>query len=298
MLPFLSRNSETERMSLIHEALQKAEAERRAGELPPLVSAAPMPRSPDARSGKLLWIVIGLAVLAAAAYTNRALILPAHDEPAPRPIADADLDVAPVEPLQQSAQPTVAARKPMALRQPPSAAPAMDAFTAAQTDAIAAKLGAGRHSEPELPGVPEVIEPMPAPAIPAPTIPAPKIPAPVPMPAAEPAVLANTSPKQPQAQAAVAPDLPTPTPKLAPADATATVNPAPLSKDEAQSSAATGSTPVQMIFDPSLRFAIIDGKRVNENGVVGNELNLIEIQRDALMLEYRGTRFLLPRIGR
>ncbi len=118
----------------------------------------------------------------------------------------------------------------------------------------------------------------------------------------------------------MAPDLPTPTPKLAPADATATVNPAPLSKDEAQSSAATGSTPVQMIFelplatrqalpplkvtmqvfhqDPSLRFAIIDGKRVNENGVVGNELNLIEIQRDALMLEYRGTRFLLPRIGR
>ncbi|MBP7623032.1 MAG: general secretion pathway protein GspB, partial [Xanthomonadales bacterium] len=50
--------------------------------------------------------------------------------------------------------------------------------------------------------------------------------------------------------------------------------------------------------DPTLRFAIIDGKRVNEQGVVGNELNLIEIQRDALLLEYRGTRFLLPRLGR
>ena len=50
--------------------------------------------------------------------------------------------------------------------------------------------------------------------------------------------------------------------------------------------------------DPTLRFAIIDGKRVNEQGVVGNELNLIEIERDALLLEYRGTRFLLPRLGR
>ena len=50
--------------------------------------------------------------------------------------------------------------------------------------------------------------------------------------------------------------------------------------------------------DTSKRFAIIDGKRVNEGGIVGNELDIVEIQRDALLLKFRQTRFLLPRIGR
>ena len=50
--------------------------------------------------------------------------------------------------------------------------------------------------------------------------------------------------------------------------------------------------------DSSKRFAIIDGKRVGEGGILGNELNVVEIRRDAIVIEHRGTRFMLPRLGR
>ena len=309
-LSFLLRNSETARMSLIHEALQKAEAERRAGELPPLVSATPMRRSPEASSRKTLWVMIGLAVLAAAAYTNRALIMPAGNERAAASAADAVAETAPREPAIEPAPAEPVARKPLALRQPPPAAPATDAFTAAQTDAIAAKLGAGRHAEPELQEAPEVSESAAS---------VPVIPVPVPLPIAESNAPDDTLAEAAQAEMPEPSALPPPVPKESGRPVTSVTAPPP-SQALVSSSSPNVSNAVPMLFelplatrqalpplkvtmqvyhqDPTLRFAIIDGKRVNEQGVVGNELNLIEIERDALLLEYRGTRFLLPRLGR
>jgi general secretion pathway protein B len=315
-LSFLFRNGETARMSLIHEALQKAEAERRAGELPPLVSMSVAPRRRESGTHRPLWFALGIAVLAAAAYTNRDLIR--SDSVAPSEARVATTRDAPQNAVDAPTKATSnqAARKPQVVQQAPAAQPAMDAFTAAQTDAIASHLGAGHGVvTPEAP-----IEAVPT--DPPASIPKPVLPAPVPAESNETAVDTQSIATKPQPTAQVAatempsmnleapkPPVKTVSEPLPPSAAT------PVAED-----AGTGNASVPLIFelplatrqvlppmkvtmqvyhqDPTLRFAIIDGKRVNENGVVGNELNLIEIQRDAMVLEFRGKRFLLPRLGR
>lgn len=295
-------------MSLIHEALQKAENERRAGELPPLLSSAPAVRRRPSGGMRPLWYALALALFAAVAYSNRDLILP--DTP--------DADVAPavaeiddgeaVAPKPETPRPAGVARKPEAVarQQAPAvpAAPAMDAFTAAQADAIAAHLGAGRGIAPESAAPPP--EPEPPVERPAAPIPAPVLP-PQPSPAA---VAAGSAANEVQPSVSPAQDV-QPTDAGGAATSTAIASAATGSKDNTgtpliyELPLATRQVlpPLKVTMqvyhqDPTLRFAIIDGKRVNENGVVGNELNLIEIQRDAMLFEYRGTRFLLPRLGR
>ena len=49
--------------------------------------------------------------------------------------------------------------------------------------------------------------------------------------------------------------------------------------------------------DSARRFVIIDGQRVNEDGVLGNQLWVREIRPEGAVLEYRSLRFLLPRVG-
>ncbi len=49
--------------------------------------------------------------------------------------------------------------------------------------------------------------------------------------------------------------------------------------------------------DVARRFVIIDGQRLNEGGVMGQELWAREIRTDGVVIEYRGVYFLLPRIG-
>lgn len=49
--------------------------------------------------------------------------------------------------------------------------------------------------------------------------------------------------------------------------------------------------------DVARRFAIIDGHRVNEGGVIGQETWAREIVPDGVIVEYRNLRFLLPRVG-
>lgn len=309
-LSFLFRNGETARMSLIHEALQKAEAERRAGELPPLVSMSVAPRRRESGTHRPLWFALGIAVLAAAAYTNRDLIRP--DSDAPNEVRAATRD-APQNAVDAPTKATSnqAARKPQVVQQAPAAQPAMDAFTAAQSDAIASHLGAGHGVvTPEAP-----IEAVPT--DPPASIPKPVLPAPVPAENNETAVDTQPIATKPQ-----------PTAQVAATEMPSTNPQAPMVSEPMPPSAATPATEaagtdnagVPLIYelplatrqvlppmkvtmqvyhqDPTLRFAIIDGKRVNENGVVGNELNLIEIQRDAMVLEFRGKRFLLPRLGR
>lgn len=310
-LSFLFRNGETARMSLIHEALQKAEAERRAGELPPLLSMSSAPRRREGGAHRPLWFALGIAVLAAATYTNRDLIRSDSDAPSEARVAttrDAPEEAVAVPMKAASNQ---AARKPPVVQRAPAAQPTMDAFTAAQTDAIASHLGAGHG----------VVTPE-APIEAAPTDPPASIPKPV-LPAAGP-VDSNETEADTQSIATK----PQPTAQVSPTEMPSTNPPAPTVSDPIPPSAAmpatedagTDNAGVPLIYelplatrqvlppmkvtmqvyhqDPTLRFAIIDGKRVNENGVVGNELNLIEIQRDAMVLEFRGKRFLLPRLGR
>jgi general secretion pathway protein B len=49
--------------------------------------------------------------------------------------------------------------------------------------------------------------------------------------------------------------------------------------------------------DPARRFVILDDTRAAEGGPAGKDLTVIEIRREALVLEFRGARFLLPRGG-
>ena len=294
-------------MSLIHEALQKAEKERRAGELPPLLSNSPGIRRRESRGSRPLWYALALALLAAVIYSNRALILADSREADVAPaVADVD-DTEAAAPPRSTPRSTGVARKPDAVARPQApAAPAMDAFTAAQADAIAAHLGAGRGIAPEAAAPPPAPEPEPPAASPVSPIPTPVLP---PQPSAAADVDAAEA-DEVQPPAAPASD-------VASKDLDTTSTPSGVVGKVSSSTDNTGTPliyelplatrqilpPLKVTMqvyhqDPALRFAIIDGKRVNENGVVGNELNLIEIQRDAMLFEYRGTRFLLPRLGR
>jgi len=49
--------------------------------------------------------------------------------------------------------------------------------------------------------------------------------------------------------------------------------------------------------DVTRRFVIIDGQRLNEGGVMGNETWAREIVPDGAIIEYKNIRFLLPRLG-
>ncbi len=49
--------------------------------------------------------------------------------------------------------------------------------------------------------------------------------------------------------------------------------------------------------DVARRFVIIDGQRLNEGGVMGNETWTREIVPDGAIIEYKSIRFLLPRLG-
>lgn len=304
-LPFPTRNRETARMSLIHEALQKAEAERRAGELPPLVSiSTPLRRAPRERSGPPLWIGLGVAVLAAAAYVNRDLwwsersAVADPDASAAKPMA---AEPAPsLKPAREVPEAATPARKPQA---PLPGAPAVDAFSAARSDLIANKLGLPSASsnmevpvaqpEPQRPPASNQ-QPEPPPA------PPPVVTAPPAAVAAKPVAVQEAPPIPAGApeQAATAP----PPPPAETAAVPASTPPLPLLFElPLATRKALPALKVTMLVyseDPSRRFAIIDGKRVNQNGVMGNDLNLIEIQRDAMVLDFRGTRFLLPRLGR
>lgn len=296
-------------MSLIHEALQKAEKERRAGELPPLLSNSPGIRRRESRGSRPLWYALALALLAAVIYSNRDLILADSREADVAP-AVADVDETEAEaaaPPRSTPRSTGVARKPDAVARPQApTAPAMDAFTAAQADAIAAHLGAGRGIAPEAAAPPPAPEPEPPAASPVSPIPTPVLP---PQPSAAADVDAAEA-DEAQPRAAPASD-------VASKDLDTTSTPSGVVGKVSSSTDNTGTPliyelplatrqilpPLKVTMqvyhqDPALRFAIIDGKRVNENGVVGNELNLIEIQRDAMLFEYRGTRFLLPRLGR
>jgi general secretion pathway protein B len=49
--------------------------------------------------------------------------------------------------------------------------------------------------------------------------------------------------------------------------------------------------------DPTRRFVILDGVRASEGEPAGDSMTVLEIRRDGVVLDFRGTRFVLPNGG-
>lgn len=268
-------------MSLIHEALQKAESERRAGELPSLLSS---PRMRPKRNTSLtmpLLLFAGVAIIAAAAYNNRSLI--ANSMPAKR---DQTVDVAAAATSPEMRVPDSVALKPDVVRaekttSKPALPPPVEVAVEKSATSAAAPEAAATKPSPAATELIQNVEPMIAPT-PIEAIAEVKVPdKPDPFP-------------EPPVEASV-PTMATPESGTSPS-ATPYIFELPLETRQA-----LPNLKVTMHVyndDPSKRFAIIDGKRINEGGVVGNELDMVEIQRDALLMKFRNERFLMPRLGR
>ena len=317
-------------MSLILEALRKSEQQRRLGEPPTLASesawAARRWHGGPARTARWPWIAGALALLlvgggaawwlrpaadagapasVATAVDPSAAANPGAPSPttAPSPVAAPAAAVPPAMAAPSSVPPTPA---PVAAADSPPAEPVVAAGPV--DPAIAARLDAPTPApEGEYPEVPApadaaampqaamaVPPPMPAPAEAAPMAAAPDATAPA----------AVTSPAPP----AVAADARAAAPAPAPAEASIVPPPAtPPAGDVPLVYALPLATrqalpPLKLSMhvwnaDPARRFVILGDTRAAEGESAGNELTVVEIRRDGLVLDFRGTRFLLPRGG-
>lgn len=250
-------------MSLILEALRKSEAQRRLGQAPDLhspVAAAP-------RRGRLpRWLVPALALMlvGALAWWLGRMAVPdpsngtateAVVEPLPLP-----LDAPAAEAI---ATPAGAPVEPVAPTRAPEAAPA-PARTA--------------------PPAPSPVAPTPAPAAPSPAAPAPAVPSPAP-----PTAQAEASPAPPPATGAV------PSAVAAPE-----VDPGLLRLADLPPATRAGLPALRISMhvyaeDPVRRFAIIDGRRVGEGGLLEGQGVVEAIRRDGIVVDFDGRRVLLPR---
>ena len=273
-------------MSLIHEALQKAETERRTGELPPLLSVQAAPKPVQRSALTTLAVAAGLALLTAAVYSNRDLLMQsaglseAAVDAATHPVSDAAIEQAPApKAVSDETPPPAPATKPPKLRTP------------------AADRDAGLSPEPKIADSGTVV---PAPVVPVEKEPAPQQPIASQTQPPDPVVTIDAQPRPALTEPTPAPDLIVPpAPDVAatpPAEAIPYMFELPLATR--QGLPALKVTMHVYSDDQARRFAIIDGKRVAEGGILGNELNVVEIRRDAILIDSRGTRFLLPRIGR
>lgn len=320
-------------MSLILEALKKSEAERRLGEAPHL-GTLPV-RSPHAETSSIGWALLVLAlVIAAAIWHNRDLLRSSHPEEAddglltatqPPPAQQVDAMLLPTAAVPVTHK-TVRTQKLAGNAQKPqihATEPGIEVNAAArgaQASSTAAlpmpsplpaplTTADRRAFKPE--GAPSAVNPEPphlAQPVASTTASTDTTPT-----ASAMSVNPATAAKDRGAESAAAPEAATllPTPSAVPAMVTASTLIDPKAEP---------STPTQpLIYDLTLgqrqglpalkmsmhvyhrdrdhRFVIIDGQRVNEDGVLGNQLWVREIRPDGALLEYRGIRFLLPRVG-
>jgi general secretion pathway protein B len=303
-------------MSLILEALRKSEQQRRLGETPTLATdsawAARRWRGEPTRAARWPWIV--LAVLLAAGGTAAWwLLAPRAGAPEGASTANA-VDAAPTAPAGDTgpvaavaapqAQPAPAAT--ITAPPPPAAAPPAAVATAAPTAAQpidpSIRLEVPTPSpDGEYPEVPAPAEQAAATLMPSPTGPAT-------------APSADTSAQVPTAPAIAPPPVATTAPATAPEPAP---TPAPVAATPATE--ATSSSDVPPVYalslairqalpplrlsmhvwnaDPARRFVILGEARAVEGEAAGDDLRVVEIRRDGVVLEFRGTRFLLPRGG-
>ncbi len=322
-------------MSLILEALKKSEAERRLGETPSL-STLPVWK-PKSRSSRGWWLLVpAIAIAAAAVWSNRDLLdgqappeseglaagraqkpsIPLLDLKAPEPApvavtAPAPMPQRPVDevfgpqpstPLAVAAAPTQPMPEPLPLPQSMDDLDAMKGISPENQQRI-------RNGELFVPS-PSLLSER-GPTTETPIITAESV---LPPPLPEP----DSAEQVAMPSATSTPPAPQPDPAAIGAAPAATSSP-PMEAAPPVASAPTTSYGVFSIYDLTLnqrqglpalkmsmhvynrdvarRFVIIDGQRLNENGVMGNQLWAREIVPDGVIIEYKDVRFLLPRLG-
>jgi general secretion pathway protein B len=320
-------------MSLILEALKKSEAERRLGETPTL-STLPVWK-PKSRSSRGWWLLVpAVAIAAAAMWSNRDLLdgqtspegnglaeapapkpsIPLLDLNEPAPVAVAESAPIPQRPVDevsgppQSAPAAVAAAPTHPMPEPQPLPQSMDDLDAMK--------GISPENQQRIRSG-ELFVPSPSllsergPTTETPIITAESaLPPPLPEP--------DSTGQAATPSAASTPPAPQPDPVVVGSAPAATSSP-PLEAAPPVTSTAMTSHGVPSIYDLTLnqrqglpalkmsmhvynrdaarRFVIIDGQRLNEDGVMGNQLWAREIVPDGVIIEYNDIRFLLPRLG-
>lgn len=289
-------------MSLILDALRKAERERELGQVPTIGSQMPLRRrpSPPARGPWIAAVVVvALALAAAVAWSTRDAWWPASEPAA----AVAGSVEAPPEPAVSTVatEPTGHTAAPVADTPPPVTGPdPVEEARRVAEQALAVAEAAKREAE-KAAAVATAPEPQPPPA-----------PASTPE-GAGPVQTERTTDAMPTAAgAALPPDAPgaTPTPPVA-----ESAKPAPEAPP-----AEPAAPPVPLVWElplavrqslpklaiamhvyaeePTRRFVILDDQRLVEGESGSGGIAVREIRRDGVVLEYQGQRFLLPRGGR
>lgn len=315
-------------MSLILEALRKSEQQRRLGEPPTLDSesawAARRWHGAPARRARWPWVALVLTLVAAgagAAWWLRptAEVPPApptaaHDETPPPASATptsapASADGGPSGTQMPSTQ-AASAAEPVPQNMPDAAVASAPAVAGGALDpAVAARLDAptpspdGEYASGPAPAD-SVAVPATAPAAAPPPAEAPRVqPAPAePMPAVAepvaPAPIASAAPP-PQPTAPPVPPASAPLAGIPPPSADTADVPLvyalPLTTRQALPPLALSMHVWNA--DPTRRFVILDDARAAEGETAGSEITVIEIRRDGVVLDHRGTRFFLPRSG-
>lgn len=262
-------------MSLILDALKRAERERHAGPTPAFDNL-PAPRGPRRRWYR--WLALSLlalvAVAVAVSVTRR-----------PRPVAAPATTAAPQQEAAPVAPPTQAARPPVRTRPVPEVIPG--------TEGVASLDELTPESDLELvPAAPTAA----APASTEPPAAAPAQPQPVPavdeepVAAAPPALTGAAQSQTPSAgedsRAAIPPAL---------------TQKAPVRKLREMPPDYRADFPALTVevhvFEPGRRFVMVNGRRYREGERLAEGPHIVEIVRDGIVFDYRGEKVLFP-LGR
>lgn len=302
-------------MSLILEALKKSEAERRAGELPVVLSE----RAYVPQRERPVWPVFAVFVLLvglAGGYVNRSILWPARfpppaeepgmtDQSQALPEGSVAVNGAP-EPITAAGDSASASALTPAPSAPTTAVaePATQSAASPAAKPLTANVPAENAPDPALTEAPAATPPAPVDSDPPPSFPTPT----ASQMAHSDAALAvapvdPTPPPPPSAPALPVPEIApaAPGPTQAPAEPVATAESIP--EFESLPFATRQAIPALKVSlfvfhqDPNRRFVIVNGARLQEGGVVGEETWLREIRQDGAVFEFRGERFLLRRQG-
>ena len=283
-------------MSLILDALRKAEAERKLGRAPTLATVSPwrvQRRVP--LYGVVLIMLLGAAVVVAGVFwlVPRQAEPPPATAPATRPGSSepaARAQTAPTArptpaPRETTSAPSVDRAAPAPKPAPPKTQPTRPVPPSERLPTVVPNVPPVPHLEPD-----QTAPERPAPAAPAPTTPAqprnvlPQLPKPDAAPSA-PSTVTQPTPTQPPP---------------APAPAAPATLPAHVGPMSAAARTALGEPKLTLHYynaDPARRFVILDGERYGEGQATGKGLKVTEIRPDGLIGEYQGEFFFLSRGG-
>jgi len=266
-------------VSLILDALRKAEAERKLGRAPTLATVSPwrVQRRMPLYAVVLIILLGAVAVLAGVLwFVPRQAEPPAAPAPATRRAANEP--AARAQTVQTTKRPTAATTTPDPARAAPERAAAKPpARPVPPSERLPTVVPSG-------PTVPHLEPEQTAPARPAAATPTP----------ATPTAPHNVLPQLPQPASAA----PVPAPQEVPA-APATL-PSHVNPMSAAARTALGELKLTLHYynaDPARRFVILDGERYGEGQSTGKGLKIAEIRPDGVLGEYQGESFFLARGG-